>query len=135
MTEKQKIISEAAVSGLPEKRQGNELSAAGGLSLNSELCWLRGDTDQRAGRRFIMGSVAIIIILVSLAYIYVSLPQKQPLIRSAAPPSSLPSTPSKSNSSLGGKIYEQSKNPIQNKVPVAPSPTVNPIQNVYKNPF
>ena len=35
------------------KRQGNELSAEGGLSLNSERSELRGDTDQLAGRRFI----------------------------------------------------------------------------------
>ncbi len=47
------FISEAAVSGKPEKRQGNELSAEGGLSLNSERSELRGDTDQLAGRRFI----------------------------------------------------------------------------------
>ena len=35
------------------KRQGNELSAKGGLSPNSERSELRGDTDQLAGRRFI----------------------------------------------------------------------------------
>ena len=91
-------------------------------------------------QKIIVGSAAIIIFLAILSYIlyiYVSLPPKQPLIPSVAPPSPspFPNPASKSNPGLGGKIYDQSKNPIQNKVPTAPSPTVNPIQSVYKNPF
>lgn len=36
--------------------------------------------------------------------------------------------------SLGEKIYEQSANPIQDKVPTV-NPVTNPIEGAYKNPF
>ena len=37
--------------------------------------------------------------------------------------------------SLGETIYEQSQNPIQNEIPTADNPVVNPIEGAYKNPF
>lgn len=36
---------------------------------------------------------------------------------------------------LGGQIYKQATNPIQNKLPDTVAPVPNPIQNTYKNPF
>ena len=36
---------------------------------------------------------------------------------------------------LGGQIYEQANNPIQNKLPDTVAPVPNPIQDTYKNPF
>ncbi len=61
-----------------------------------------------------------------------------------APPKSLPiTTPSASlnpaitspTSTLGGQIYQQTQNPIQNKLPGTVAPVPNPLQKVYKNPF
>ncbi len=36
---------------------------------------------------------------------------------------------------LGGQIYEQANNPIQDKLPNTVAPVSNPIENTYKNPF
>lgn len=38
-------------------------------------------------------------------------------------------------STLGGQIYEQANNPIQDKLPDTVAPVANPIQDAYKNPF
>ena len=54
-----------------------------------------------------------------------------------APAATVPPTAAsaKASASLGTQIYEQAKNPIQNKVPSTQNPAVNPIQGAYKNPF
>lgn len=36
---------------------------------------------------------------------------------------------------LGGQLYNQANNPIQNKLPDTVTPVPNPIQGTYKNPF
>ncbi len=76
--------------------------------------------------------IIAVIVLVGALYWYLfikkgsfSFPLKtsQPTTQPAAQPQT-----------LGGKIYEGAKNPIQNKVPTL-SPVANPVQGLYKNPF
>ena len=50
-------------------------------------------------------------------------------------PSPAPSSGEGTQADLGTQLYEQSKNPIQNKLPDSVTTVPNPVQNIYKNPF
>ncbi len=38
-------------------------------------------------------------------------------------------------SDLGGSLFEQAANPVQNKLPDTVAPVANPLGGAYKNPF
>lgn len=80
-------------------------------------------------------SLLILLIVTSAGVVYwqlVSRPAPEPIPFGSKAPlvQALPRP-----ESLGAQIYAQAKNPIENKVPEAPSPAVNPIEDVYVNPF
>ena len=75
--------------------------------------------------------VAVAVVVALFGYWYFVM-----RIGEAPPPAAEPSVaPLAEPSSLGETIYEQAQNPIQNEIPAADNPTVNPIEGVYKNPF
>lgn len=36
---------------------------------------------------------------------------------------------------FGATLYDQSTNPVQDKIPESSAPTPNPLEAIYKNPF
>ncbi len=79
-------------------------------------------------------AVGVVVILALAAYWYFVLRGKISTapapVAPGAPPAAATPPPS-----LGEKIYNQSQNPIQGKVPATNNPAVNPIEGAYKNPF
>ena len=79
--------------------------------------------------------IAVVIVLAIAVFWYISL-RNAPTVTAPTEPAAAPPAPAvTSPPSLGTKIYEQSQNPIEDKVPEPNSPTVNPIEGTYKNPF
>ncbi len=82
--------------------------------------------------------IAVVLVVAIIIYWYVDLrnPASVPVAQPpAAPPAAPPPPPAATTTpGLGGTIYNQSQNPIQDKVPTT-NPAVNPIEGAYKNPF
>lgn len=89
-------------------------------------------------------SIIIFILAVAVAYLawYVNessqtppaLPEQPilaPVAKQVIPP---PASPEE-QASLGGGIYEQTQNPVKDKIPEQVVPVANPIDGAYKNPF
>ena len=75
--------------------------------------------------------VAVVVVVALFGYWYFVI-----RVGEIPPPVAEPSVaPLAAPASLGETIYEQSQNPIQNEIPAADNPTVNPIEGAYKNPF
>jgi len=55
-------------------------------------------------------------------------------IQTANPSGSAPRSAA-SASGLGAEIYDQVKNPVQDRIPNTAPQVVNPVSQVYKNPF
>lgn len=78
--------------------------------------------------KFIIILVVVLIVAALFFYLYLSLKG----IPFTPTPAAKPTAPQPET--LGGKIYDQTKNPIQGKVPTL-NPVANPVQGLYKNPF
>lgn len=81
-------------------------------------------------------AAAVAIVFTGFLVLYV-VKLKVPESSSLAPPpgSSVPQAP-KEDESLGAKVYEQAKNPVQQKIPETDvGGSVNPIEGLYTNPF
>lgn len=89
------------------------------------------------GRRIKFIVFIAVLILLAIAVWYYRRPAgKQPTIFTGTPaPTSPPVAAPAAKPSLGSQLYEQSKNPVQGKLPNTVSPVPNPIQGIYKNPF
>ena len=82
--------------------------------------------------------IAVVVVLAISAFWYVGMRNAPapgtPAQPVAAPPPEPAAAATTTPPSLGEKIYEQSQNPIEDKVPTT-NPVVNPIEGAYKNPF
>lgn len=78
--------------------------------------------------------IAAVLIVIGLALVYFARRGGRTITRTAVT-TSTPSVQAPAQS-LGGQIYKQSKNPLQNKLPdTNPVKNANPIQNLNANPF
>ncbi len=81
----------------------------------------------------------VVVMLLTLlgVFLYTSYGNEPPVVipvTTRTPKTPTP-PPAPDNTSVGAVIYQQSKNPIQNKIPESDNPAVNPIEGIYKNPF
>jgi len=79
----------------------------------------------------IIAAVAIVVVGIVL-YLLIRLQAPAPSTveapRGGAPPAE--------EQSLGARVYEQTNNPVAEKIPeVNPAGNVNPLEDLYKNPF
>lgn len=70
--------------------------------------------------------VVLVILAALLVYWYLRKPAVAPVPSAAVPTGA---------ETLGGQIYTQASNPIQDKLPGTVSPVPNPLEGAYKNPF
>ena len=82
--------------------------------------------------------ISMVVILAAVAVLILIGPASvKPLAQQTSLPAS-PQTPSspfvQGGGSFGAQVFDESQNPIANKVPTV-IPQTNPIQDVYKNPF
>ncbi len=85
--------------------------------------------EQKQKLTIVVGIIIVLIILVAW-YIFSGIKSTSPITTS--PAAAVPATTS---ASLGTQIYQQSQNPIQNKIPAPKNPSVNPLGGAYTNPF
>lgn len=84
-------------------------------------------------------SIIIFILAIAVAYLawYVNkVPKASPGQEPVLAPLAEVSVPAQTaKPSLGGDIYEQTQNPVKDKIPESVAPVTNPIGGAYKNPF
>ncbi|MBI2120308.1 MAG: hypothetical protein HYT94_01640 [Parcubacteria group bacterium] len=98
-----------------------------------------GSQEKKVKKEKYIISVVVFILAILVAYLAWSVnkapeaaPEQAPVlapIAKEAPP--MPET----EPSLGGDIYEQTQNPVKDKIPESVAPVSNPIGGAYKNPF
>lgn len=78
----------------------------------------------------LIGATVLLVFVIVIVYLWIKMPgvvapfmRKNPAAPLVAPAQS-----------LGGELYEKTQNPLEDKLPQQ-SPIVNPIKDVYKNPF
>ncbi len=87
----------------------------------------------------IVSVVLVSAIIFAVLYAYQNQKVATPTIPTTTAPAEKTETPTVSvtastTESLGGTIYENMNNPLQGKLPEQ-TPTANPINDAYKNPF
>ncbi len=75
-------------------------------------------------------AVAVLVLLLGAGYWYF-LGRGKP----AAPAVPAGDSAAALSSDLGGNLFEQASNPVQNKLPDTVTPVANPLEGAYKNPF
>lgn len=81
-------------------------------------------------------SVIIVALLIAGIVYWFFIADKTPRTPSPNENQAVQPSPQGTAQSLGGEIYEQAQNPLQDKLPSTnPVQNVNPIENVYTNPF
>lgn len=80
----------------------------------------------------IISSIALVIVIFLLIWLVVFI-QSARRSQVVAPQKKTPST---TDASLGGQIFEKTQNPLQGKLPdTNPVKNANPIEGAYTNPF
>ncbi len=77
-------------------------------------------------------SAAVVIVIAAAAYWYFVMrpaPNAEPASQGAT------AVTQPENAALGGSLYDKASNPMQDKLPSTVAPGVNPIQDIYQNPF
>ncbi len=85
----------------------------------------------------IVSVVLVTAIIFAVLYAYQHQEAVAPVVPTVTTPQAqetAPSVTASSTESLGGTIYENANNPLQGKLPEQ-TPTANPINDAYKNPF
>jgi len=79
-------------------------------------------------------AIGLILVIFLIWYLgFYKKPTAAPSTGGAPAPQEGAASPA-SSQSLGGELYEKSKNPIGDKLPET-NPVPNPLEGVYKNPF
>ncbi len=80
----------------------------------------------------LIGGIVVGALVIGLVFFYL-FPKEETAVVPA--PEVTTSAPAAQDASLGADIYTKAANPIGDELPAESSPTANPINDAYKNPF